>query len=128
MTARRQSPLAKARGLGAAGTGTEEWFAQRLTWATTIVLSFLTLGLILSLIGQSVEELKATLSGFWPTMLLTLFVAVTFYHYVLELKEVIEDYVPNLALQLGLFLVVRCSFAIFGLGAILMILRNFLGY
>ncbi len=127
MTARRQSPLAKARGLGAAGTGTDVWFMQRLTWAATIVLSFLVLGLMLGLIGQPFTDLKAALSGFWATLLLILFVAVASYHYVLELTEVIEDYVHNRALELALLLLVRCGFAILGLGAILMTLRNFFG-
>ena len=123
----RQSSLSKARGLGAAGAGTEIWFTQRVTWAATIVLSFLVLFLLLGQVGNSYPEIKTALSGFWPTLLLTLFVAVTFYHYVLELTEVIEDYVHNRPLELALLLLVRFGFAVVGLAAILMILRNFFG-
>jgi len=123
----RQSSLSKARGLGAAGSGTEIWFTQRITWAATIILSSLVLILLLGQIGNSFTEIKAAFSGFWATLLLTLFVAVTFYHYVLELTEVIEDYVHNRPLELGLLIAIRFGFAIVGLGAILMILRNFFG-
>ena len=123
----RRSPIAQARGLGSAGSGTEVWFTQRITWFATIILSFLVLIMLLSLVGTPVADIPAALSGFGPTLLLVLFVAVTSYHYILELQEVIEDYVHQRALELGLLLLVRFGFAIMALAAILMILRNFFG-
>jgi len=123
----RRSALAQARGLGAAGTGTELWFTQRVTWLATIILSFLLLALLIAQVGQPFAEVLAALSGFWPTLLLTLFVAVTFFHYALELQEVIEDYVHNRIANLALLLGIRFGFAILALAAILMILRNFFG-
>ena len=121
----RRSPFARARGLGAAGTGTELWFTQRITWLATIFLSALVLILLLTQVGNSYDAVLAFLSGFWPTVLLTLFVAVTFFHYALELQEVIEDYVHVRFLNLALLLIVRFGFVVLALAAILMILRNF---
>ena len=121
----RRSPFAHARGLGAAGTGTELWFTQRITWLATIFLSALVLILLLTQVGNSYDAVLACLSGFWPTVLLTLFVAVTFFHYALELQEVIEDYVRARFLNLALLLIVRFGFVVLALAAILMILRNF---
>ena len=126
MSARR-SALAQARGLGAAGTGTELWLTQRITWLATIVLTLLVLALLVSQVGKSFEEVRASLSGFWPTLLLTLFVAVTFFHYALELQEVIEDYVHHRGANLALVLLIRSGFVVLALAAILMILRNFFG-
>ena len=126
MTSRRSS-LSKARGLGAAGSGTDIWFTQRVTWLATIILSFLVLALVLSQVGKPYGQILDALSGFGPTVLLTLFVAVASYHYTLELIEVIEDYVHHRALELALLIGVRFAFALIALGAILMIIRNFLG-
>lgn len=123
----RRSPLAQARGLGSAGTGTGIWFTQRVTWFATLILSMLVLGLLLMQVGKSFAEVRLCLSAFGPTLLLTLFVVVALYHYTLELQEVIEDYVHHRALELGLLMTVRFGFAVVGLAAILMILRNFFG-
>ena len=123
----RRSPLAQARGLGSAGSGTEVWFTQRVTWLATIALSTLVFALLLMQVGKGFEEVRLCLASFWPTLLLTLFVAVTFYHYTLELQEVIEDYVHNRVLELGLLMIVRFGFLVVGLATILMILRNFFG-
>lgn len=123
----RRSPLARARGLGAAGAGTELWFTQRITWLATIILSALVLILLLMQVGKSYEEVRVCLAGFWPTVLLTLFVAVTFFHYALELQEVIEDYVHGRFMNLALLLSIKFGFVVLALAAILMILRNFFG-
>ena len=123
----RRSSLSKARGLGSAGSGTDIWFTQRLTWLLTIVLSALVLGLILAQIGKPYADMLVALSGYGPTILLTLFVAVASYHYSLELAEVIEDYVHNRPLELALLYGTRLGFGVLALAAILMIVRNFLG-
>ncbi len=122
----RRSSLAVARGLGSAGSGTEVWFTQRITWALTIILSIMVLLLMVNQVGNPLPDIKSELSGFWSSLLLIVFVAVTFYHYVLELTEVIEDYVHNRPLELLLLLMIRLGFAVVGLAAIVMILRNFL--
>jgi len=124
----RRFTLAQARGLGAAGTGTDVWFTQRLTWLFSLVLSALVLILVLSHLGKPYAEFRAVFAGFYPTVLLLLFVAVTSFHYVLELQEVIEDYVHNRVVELSLLIGVRLVFSIFALGAILMIFRNFLEF
>ncbi len=123
----RRSPLARARGLGSAGTGTELWFTQRMSWLATIILSALVLIQLLLLVGSSYGDVLAYFAGFWPTVTLTLFVAVTFFHYALELQEVIEDYVHARLLNLALLLSIRFGFVVLALAAILMILRNFFG-
>ena len=122
----RRSSLAVARGLGSAGSGTEAWFTQRITWALTIISSIMVLFLMVNQVGNPLPDIKSELSSFWSSLLLIVFVAVTFYHYVLELTEVIEDYVHNRPVELLLLLMIRLGFAVVGLAAIVMILRNFL--
>ena len=122
----RRSSLAVARGLGSAGSGTEAWFTQRITWALTIIVSIMVLFLMVNQVGNPLPDIKSELSGFWSSLLLIVFVAVTFYHYVLELTEVIEDYVHNRPVELLLLLMIRLGFAVVGLAALVMILRNFL--
>lgn len=122
-----RSDLAKVRGLGAAGTGSETFGLHRLTWAALIVLSIGVLILLLMQVGKPYEEVKACFAGFVPTLWLILFVAVTFLHFALELTEVIEDYVHNHALNRLLLLTLKGGFLVLALGSILMILRNFFG-
>ena len=122
-----RTPLAQARGLGATGSGTGIWFTQRVTWLATIVLSFLVLALLVIQVGKSYDEIRTCLAGFWPTLLLIVFLAIVLFHYTLELQEVIEDYIHNKVLNIFLLLLIRFGFAIVGIAAILMVLRNFFG-
>lgn len=122
-----RSSLAKARGLGSAGTGTAMFQLSRLTWLATMVVTTFVLIVLIVNAGSGYMAMKTALSGFFPTLGLTLFVAVTFFHFTLEMQEVIEDYVHNHGLARGLMLAIRFSFAVLAVASLLMILRNFFG-
>ena len=123
----RRSSLAQARGLGASGTGTGLFWLSRLTWFATMLVTMALLILLITYAGSDYAQMKAALSSFVPTLILTLFVAVTFFHFTLEMQEVIEDYVHNFGLARGLMLLIRFSFVVLAVSSLLMILRNFFG-
>lgn len=88
-----RTPLARARGFGAAGEGTAHWWAQRVT---AIALAPLTLWLaasLASLAGAGHEEASAWVARPPVAVALALTLGAAFYHLQLGLRTVIEDYV-----------------------------------
>ena len=98
---RMRSPLGRAVGLGSAKEGVDHWWAaphiDRAGAADDLVRRA-----VIALAGADrivfVEWLRHPL----PAVLLLLLLIATFYHGALGLQVVIEDYVGNEALRLGL--------------------------
>lgn len=88
-----RSPLARARGLGAAHGGTHHWWMQRLT---SIALVPLTLWFALALATLAAAD-HATAAAWLRSpvnaVLTLLLIGTVFYHTYLGLQVVIEDYV-----------------------------------
>lgn len=104
---RMRSPLGRAIGLGSAKEGVDHWWAQRIT---AIALVPLTLWFVISVIALAGAD-RAVLVD-WvrhpvPAVLLVLLLVATFYHGALGLQVVIEDYVENETVRLGLLIVMR---------------------
>ena len=92
-----QSPLNKVLGLGSAKSGTEHWWAQRLT---AVGLVPLTLWFAFSMLGLShgqYELIVAWVAEPLNSILLILLLATLVYHSSLGLQVVIEDYVHGAA-------------------------------
>lgn len=93
------SPMAKAKNLGASGSGTHHWWQQRLT---SIIMIPLIIWLMYFLHSVSVYPISERVIIFRhphniiPMMLL---VMIAFYHASLGMKVVIEDYIKNLTLR-----------------------------
>jgi succinate dehydrogenase / fumarate reductase membrane anchor subunit len=90
-----RSPLARARGLGAAKTGVHHWWVQRIT-SIALVPLLVWLVAALALLG---EADYATLSG-WVAhpvvaVLLVVLIPTLFYHSSLGVQVVLEDYVDT---------------------------------
>ena len=87
------TPLAKARGLGSAKSGTHHWIAQRLTAIALIPLS---IWFVFSLVCMTelnyqtaIEWIQSPLSA----VFLLLFIIAMFHHAQLGVQVVIEDYI-----------------------------------
>lgn len=87
-----ESPLSKAKGLGSAKTGSEHWWAQRMT---ALALIPLVLWFVVLVINTTVGtgSLVSTLGSPFNTVLMILFFATALYHGALGIQVVIEDYV-----------------------------------
>lgn len=88
-----RSPLARVRGLGAAGGGSHHWWSQRVS---ALALVPLTLWFILSLLGLpglDYVTLHAWIGSGWTPVLLCLLLLVLAYHSWLGVQVVVEDYV-----------------------------------
>ena len=118
-----RTPLARARGLGSAKAGVHHWWAQRLT---AIALIPLVVWFAISLVmmsGADYGAVRAWIGSPVVMVLLILTVAVGLHHGQLGLQVVIEDYVHGDGSKLALIVAVRFIAVLFGLAAIVAVLR-----
>ena len=118
-----RTPLARARGLGSARAGVHHWWAQRIT---AIALIPLVVWFAISLVmmsGADYGAVRAWIGSPMVMVLLILTIAVGLHHGQLGLQVVIEDYVHGDGSKLALIVAVRFIAVLFGLAAIVAILR-----
>lgn len=90
-----RTPLGQVRGLGAAKSGTEHFWLQRMTAVANLPLVIFFVGVVVALAGSSHAGATALLGTPWvalPMLLLTLSVVV---HMRLGMQTIIEDYVHH---------------------------------
>jgi succinate dehydrogenase / fumarate reductase membrane anchor subunit len=118
-----RTPLARARGLGSAREGVHHWWAQRLT---AIALIPLVVWFAISLVmmsGADYGAVRAWIGSPLVMVLLILTIAIGLHHGQLGLQVVIEDYVHGDGSKLALIVAVRFIAVLFGLAAIVAVLR-----
>ena len=117
-----QSPLGRARGLGSAESGTQHWWAQRLT---AVALVPLTIWFVISMVAATGSD-HATAREFIGSpvsaVLLILLIVATFHHAQLGLQVVIEDYVHTKPVEIALLLAVKGAAIVLALAAIFAVL------
>ncbi|MFZ0254598.1 MAG: succinate dehydrogenase, hydrophobic membrane anchor protein [Gammaproteobacteria bacterium] len=90
---RLRTPLAQARGLGAAREGIHHWWTQRLTALALIPLSLWLVASIITITGADYATAAQWVRSPVVAVLLLLFIAAAFYHAQLGMQVVLEDYV-----------------------------------
>ncbi len=102
-----QSPLGRARGLGSAKEGVGHWWLQRLTAVALVPLSLWFVISMLGLVGADYETFRAFFANPGNLAMMVLVVIVTFWHAVLGVQVVIEDYVHDEAVKLASLIALR---------------------
>ena len=118
-----RSPLAAARGLGSAKSGTHHWWLQRVT---AVALVPLTIWFVISLIvhsGASYEEVRAWIGSPVPAVLMICLIAGMFHHAQLGLQVVIEDYIHAEASKMAALFVVKGAAIFLGVLGIFSVLK-----
>ena len=118
-----RTPLARARGLGSARDGLHHWWAQRLTAIALIPLVVWFAISLVMLSGADYAVVRAWIGSPLVMMLLVLTISVGLHHAQLGMQVVIEDYVGGDGWKLALIVMVKFIAVLFGLGAIVAILR-----
>jgi succinate dehydrogenase / fumarate reductase membrane anchor subunit len=122
-----QTPLNKVRGFGSARSGTEHWWLQRVTAIANTVLAVFFIFLVISLVGESYQEVTATLaSPLIAIAMLALILSVT-WHMRLGMQVIIEDYVHGEGSKIALLLANTFFCAAMAIAAIFAILNLSLG-
>ncbi|TRX01148.1 succinate dehydrogenase, hydrophobic membrane anchor protein [Candidatus Methylobacter oryzae] len=118
-----RTPLARAKGLGSAKSGTGHWWMQRVTAVALIPLSFWLIKFLgLSLTApyqQTVDWLASPVN----TVCIVAWVIAVFYHAALGLQVVIEDYVAAEGLKIISIWTANLTFLFMAIAALLAVFR-----
>jgi succinate dehydrogenase / fumarate reductase, membrane anchor subunit len=90
-----RSPLGRARGLGSAKQGTHHFWVQRVSAVALIPLALWFVYSVAQLPVASYGAVKQWVSAPSVAVALILFIATLFYHSMLGVQVVIEDYVST---------------------------------
>jgi succinate dehydrogenase / fumarate reductase, membrane anchor subunit len=122
-----RAPLATARGLGSAKEGTHHFWNQRLT---AIVLVPMTLWIMVSLVRMTnVDYATVTqwIAAPLNAVLLLIFLLALFYHALLGVQIVIEDYIHSEWQKIACLILVKFTILLTGLTSVLAVIKVFLG-
>jgi succinate dehydrogenase / fumarate reductase membrane anchor subunit len=89
------TPLGRVRGLGAARSGTEHFWRQRLTAVANVPLTIAFVVIVVSLLGRNHAYVVQTLGSPLVAMLMLLFIGSATYHMRIGMQVIIEDYVHD---------------------------------
>ena len=122
-----RNPLKRARGLGSAQFGVSHWWTQRVTAVSLILLGLWFVILVLGLLHADYATARATVAKPWNAVLLVAFIVTAFWHAVLGLQVVIEDYVHTRWKEVFLLVVIKFLAVLSVLAGALAVLRIALG-
>ncbi len=118
-----RSMLGRARGLGAAKSGTHHWWTQRVTAIALIPLSLWFVISIFMLIGAPRAAVAAWAAGPITATLLLATIAALFQHMFLGVQVVIEDYVHAERPRMAWLLLAKGATALLALAAAIAVLK-----
>jgi len=123
-----RSPLGRVRGLGSAKEGVQHWWVQRVTALALIPLSLWFVISVITMIGADRSEVVDWLSSPFSAALALLLIAATFWHAMLGVQVVIEDYVHSETMKIGSLLVAKAILLLMavacGLSVIVLMLQG----
>jgi succinate dehydrogenase / fumarate reductase membrane anchor subunit len=119
----RRNPLKVARGLGSSKSGVEHWWSQRLTAAALVLLGIWFVVTVLCLLHADYATARAAVAKPWNALLLIAFVLTMFWHAVLGLQVVIEDYVHTRWKEVVLLVAIKFLAVLGALASVLAVLR-----
>ena len=118
-----RTPLGRVRGLGSAKDGTGHWWMQRLTALALVPITVWFVISVVGMAGASYAEFSDWLANPLVAGLFLILIAATFYHAVLGLQVVVEDYLHNEGMKIATLLVIKAAAVLLGLTAALSVLR-----
>jgi succinate dehydrogenase / fumarate reductase membrane anchor subunit len=118
----RRSDLARVRGLGSAKEGVQHWWMQRLTAVALIPLAIWFVASLICQTGASYDEAVAWLSSPVVFGIMVFMIAATFYHAMLGLQVIIEDYVHHEGAKIAALLLMKLACVALALTAIVALL------
>ena len=95
-----RTPLGRVRNLGAAHSGTSDFWRQRITGVAMTLLMIPVLVVVMMLLGRNQVYVAQTLSSVPVAVILLLFIFASAWHMKIGMQVVIEDYVHNEKLKL----------------------------
>lgn len=122
-----RTPLARARGLGSAKSGTHHWIAQRLTAIALIPLSLWFVFSLVCMTDMNYQEAIDWIRSPMVAILLLFFIIALFHHAQLGVQVVIEDYIECKVMKITGLVVLKLISFFAGLAAATAVLKIYLG-
>jgi succinate dehydrogenase / fumarate reductase, membrane anchor subunit len=101
---RMSTPLARVRGLGAARSGTEHFWHQRLTAIANVPLVIAFVFIVIALLGRNHAAVVQILGSPLIAVILLLFILSITTHMRIGMQVIIEDYVHDEGTKLVLLI------------------------
>lgn len=95
-----RTPLGRVRNLGAAHSGTSDFWRQRLTAVAMTLLMIPVLVIVMMTLGRNQAGAKQILGSLPIAVIMMLFIVASAWHMKIGMQVVIEDYVHNEKLKL----------------------------
>ena len=95
-----RTPLGRVRNLGAAHSGTSDFWRQRITAVAMTLLMIPVLVIIMMLLGSNQAGAKQVLGSLPVAIIMLLFIVASTWHMKIGMQVVIEDYIHNEKLKL----------------------------
>jgi succinate dehydrogenase / fumarate reductase membrane anchor subunit len=89
------TPMRRVRGLGAARSGTGQFWHQRITSVAAVPLTIALIIIVMALMGRSHAAVVQILGSPLVAILMLLFILNTAYHMWIGMQEIILDYVHD---------------------------------
>jgi len=102
-----RSPLGRARGLGSAKEGAQHFWAQRVSAVALVPLALWFVFSVARLHALNYGEVHHWVASPSVAVTLVLFMSALFYHSMLGVQVVIEDYVGNEGVKLASLLLMK---------------------
>ena len=121
------NPLARARGHGSAKSGVHHWYVQRASALLLILLVAWLVYASLSLADAGYDGAAAFVLQPLNAAFLVVLIVTMFYHAVLGLQVVIEDYVHHAATEIVLHFLTRAGALIGAVLGVIYVLKLAMG-
>lgn len=118
-----KTPMGRVRGHGAARTGTQTFWHQRLTALALVPLTLFFVAAMITVTGKSYAEAVAYVGSPLVAVLLLAFLVIGFYHMKLGLIHVVEDYVHGELTKIGLIVLINLGTLLLGLACVYSVLK-----
>jgi succinate dehydrogenase / fumarate reductase membrane anchor subunit len=118
-----RTPLGRVIGLGSAKEGVEHWWRQRLTAIALVPLSLWFVATLIAHLGGDYRNAVQWIGAPVPAILMVLLIGTTFYHAVLGLQVVVEDYVHEEWVKLTMLVLLRLACFVLAVSGIFAVLR-----
>ncbi|WP_037490264.1 succinate dehydrogenase, hydrophobic membrane anchor protein [Sphingobium indicum] len=122
-----RTPRRRARGLGAAGSGSMHFWMQRVTAIANVPLVIFLLSLLVALIGLGHEAARSYIANPLVGIMLILLVVSGAFHMRLGMQVIIEDYIHSPAIKMACLVGNILFSAAIGIACIYAVLRTSLG-
>jgi len=122
------TPLGRVRGLGAAKSGTEHFWRQRLTAVANVPLTIAFVLIVVALLGRNHAAVVQILGSPLVAVVMLLFILSVTMHMRIGMQVIIEDYVTSSGMKVLSLMVLRFLYVLAGGAGIFAILRVVFGF